>query len=140
LPVALAGWTDKVLHSASVIYLVTSLTVPSAHRLGKFFELLRNEGMTKLPLRLIVNRYRQGPSRGNDVSLSQFEKAIGRKADFLIPNDYSLISMSHGLGKPAVLVKPNGPFSLAVTKMLSSELASEPDASGRRSWFSFRRS
>jgi pilus assembly protein CpaE len=41
LPVALAPWTDSVLKSASVIYLVTSMSVPSAHRVTKFLDLLR---------------------------------------------------------------------------------------------------
>ena len=40
LPVVLAPWTDSVLKSASVIYLVTSLSVPSAHRVTKFLDLL----------------------------------------------------------------------------------------------------
>ena len=140
LPVALAGWTDAVLRSASVIYLVTSLTVPSAHRLIKFLELLREEGITQLPLRIVVNRHHSGPARGHDISLSQFEKATGRKPDHLIPNDYSLISLSHGQGKPAVLVRPKSAFSQSLTKMLSAEFGERPSDAPRRRWFSFGRS
>ena len=140
LPVALAGWTDTVLRSADVIYLVTSLTIPSAHRLIKFLELLHEEGMTQLPLRLVANRYQRGHNRGNDVTLSQFERSTGKKADFLIPNDYSLISMSHGQGKPAVLVKPHSPFSLSLMKMLSADLGERTFGRPSQRWFSFGRS
>ena len=139
-PVALAPWTDAVLESAFVIYLVTPLSVPAAHRLNKFLELLRQEGMSRLPLKIVANRYQSGHRRANDITVAQFEKATGAHVDFLMPNDYSLISMSHGQGKPAVRLKPNSPFTASLKQMLAADLGKELFAPSRRGFFSFRRS
>jgi len=138
LPVALAPWTDSVLKTATVIYLVTSMSVPSAHRLIKFLDLLHEEGVRELPIKIVANRHHKG-NRGNDISVAQFEKATGRKVDFLIPNDYSLISMSHGQGKPAIRLKPNSPFTVALTEMLGADLGKDVFVQPKRSFFSFRR-
>ena len=139
LPVALAPWTDTVLRSASVIYLVAGLSVPSAHRVMKFLDLLREEDITNLPLKLVANRYQTGNRKGSDVTVAQFEKATGKKVDFLIPNDYSLISMSHGQGKPAERLEPNSGFTAAVREMLAADLGSDLFAKPRRKFFSFGR-
>ena len=139
LPVTLAPWTDAVLRSASVIYLVAGLSVPSAHRVVKFLDLLREENISDLPLKIVANRYRPGNRKGNDVTVSQFERATGKKVDYLIPNDYSLISMSHGQGKPAVRLDPNGPFTSALREMLAADLGKNLFAKPKRSLFSFGR-
>src|SRR5262249_24676593 len=139
LPVTLAPWTDAVLRSASVIYLVAGLSVPSAHRVVKFLDLLREENISDLPLKIVANRYRPGNRKGSDVTVSQFERATGKKVDYLIPNDYSLISMSHGQGKPAVRLDPNGPFTSALREMLSADLGKNLFAKPKRSLFSFGR-
>ncbi len=139
LPVALAPWTDSVLKTATVIYLVTSMSVPSAHRLIKFLDLLHEEGVRELPMKIVANRHHKSGNRGSDISVAQFEKATGRKVDFLIPNDYSLISMSHGQGKPAIRLKPNSPFTVALTEMLGADLGKDVFTKPKRSFFSFRR-
>ena len=121
LPVALAPWTDAVLRMASVVNVVLSGSVPSIHRLVRFLNLLREDNLSDVPLKLILNRY-QRDGKGNDISLSQFEKAIGRKPDFLVPNDYSLVSTSHGQGKPAASLKPDSSFAVSIRDMLNAEL------------------
>lgn len=139
LPVVLAPWTDSVLKSASVVYLVTSLSVPSAHRVTKFLDLLREEGVRDLPLKLVANRHHRAGRHGNDITVAQFEKATGRKIDFTIPNDYSLISLSHGQGRPAVRLKPNSQFTAALTEMLGAEFGKEALTQPKRSLFPFGR-
>jgi len=139
LPVALAPWTDSVLKASSVIYLVTSMSVPSAHRLIKFLDLLHEEGVRELPLKIVANRYHKSTARGNDITVAQFEKATGHKVDYFIPNDYSLISMSHGQGKPAIRLKPNSPFTVALTEMLGADLGKEIFTQPKRGFFSFAR-
>jgi pilus assembly protein CpaE len=137
--VALAPWTDTVLRSASVIYLVVGLSVPSAHRVIKFLDLLREENIGDLPLKLVANRYQGGNKKGSDISVAQFERATGKKVDFLIPNDYSLISMSHGQGKPAVRLEPNSPFTAALREMLAADLGKDMFGKARRGFFSFKK-
>ena len=90
-------------------------------------------------MRLVANRHHRASHRGNDISVAQFEKATGRRVDFMIPNDYSLISLSHGQGKPAVRLKPNSPFTVALTDMLASELGRDALVQPKRNLFSFGR-
>ena len=139
LPVALAPWTDSVLKSAAVIYLVTSASVPSAHRVVKFADLLHEEGVRDLPIKVVVNRHHRASRRGNDITMAQFEQATGRKVDYTIPNDYSLISLSHGQGRPAVRLKPNSPFTVALMNMLGAELGDAAMVQPKRTLFSFGR-
>jgi pilus assembly protein CpaE len=139
LPVVLAPWTDGVLKSASAIYLVATMSVPSAHRVIKFLELLREEGVRELPIKLVANRAHRAGRQGNDITIAQFEKAVGRKVDHAIPNDYSLISLSHGQGRPAVRLKPSSPFSLALNEMLAAEFGKETLEQPKRRLFPFGR-
>ena len=139
LPVALAPWTDSVLRSATVIYLVASASVPSAHRVVKFVDLLHEEGVRDLPIKIVVNRHHRASRRGHDITMAQFEQATGRKVDYTIPNDYSLISLSHGQGRPAVRLKPNSPFTVALMSMLGAELGDETLVKPKRPLFSFGR-
>jgi Flp pilus assembly CpaE family ATPase len=124
LPIAVAPWTEAVLAAADVVYLVAPLSVPSAYRLAKFLELIRRNDMLHLPLKVVVNRYNAGVKRSNDISVAQFAKAIGRSVDHMIPNDYPLISMSHGQGKPAVRLEQS-PFAMAVKDMISADLGAK---------------
>ncbi len=135
LPASLASWTDCVLHLASVIYVVTPLAVPSAHRFVRFLDLLQQEGISGLPLKLVANRC-QGSRRAHDITVAQFEKAVGMRVDYLVPNDYPLISQSHSQGKPAVLMKPRSHFSESLKAMLGAELGNEIfKPAGRKSLF-----
>jgi pilus assembly protein CpaE len=139
LPVVLAPWTDGVLKSAAAIYLVANLSVPSAHRVIKFLELLREEGVRELPIKLVANRAHRAGRQGNDITIAQFEKAVGRKVDHAIPNDYSLISLSHGQGRPAVRLKPNSPFTLAINEMLATHFGKDTLDQPKRRLFPFGR-
>ena len=136
MPAALSSWTDTVLRVASVIYIVTPLTVPAAHRLCKFLHLLRSDNISGLPLKIVANRHQRNSKNTNDVTVPQFEKATGVKIDYLVPNDYSLISMSHGQGEPAVKLKPSSPFAEALKSMLAAELGKDLFTAPRRGFFS----
>jgi len=122
LPMTITSWTAAVLRSVDVIYVVVELSVPSVQKTRKFLDLLQQEGMARLPIRIVVNRYRSGLSSGYDVSVSKFAKAIGREIDHVIPNDFKLISNSHGQGRPAIELKPKSGFSKALQAMLSKDL------------------
>ena len=102
--------------------MVVELSVPAVQRTRKFVELLQQEGMTRLPLKIVANRQRPGFSSGNDVSVSKFAKAIGRDVDHVIPNDFKLISNSHSQGRAAIELKPKSGFSKALQAMLSKDL------------------
>lgn len=132
LPVALAPWTDVVLREAEFIYMVCTPSVASVHRLAQFISLLETEELADLPIKIVLNRH-SSLNKGADISVAEFEKAIGRRVAHVIGNDYPLISASHGQGRPAVQLKPEGKFATQLGKMLSEDLRFE-DAQPGRKW------
>lgn len=139
LPMTVTSWTAPVLQSADVIYLVLELSVPSAHRTRRFLELLQNEGISRLPIKIVANRQGSKKDAGVEVTLSKFAKAVGRSVDYTIPNDFSLISLSHGQGRAAVELKPKSKFSKDLKQMLSKELGDNLFGEKERGRFSFGR-
>jgi len=121
LPVALAQWTDIVLREAEFDYLVCAPSVASVHRVVQFLKLLDQEGLGNLPLKILINRG-QSLGNGSDISTGQFEKAIGREVDSVLPDDYPLISMSHSQGQAAVQLRPDSKFTTQLSNMLASDL------------------
>ena len=123
LPVALVPWTDAVFNVASALYVVCPPTVAAIHRFSHLSRLLQREEMTNLPIQIVLNRFTS--NRFGDISVSQFEKAIGREVKHTIPNDYALISASQSQGKAAVMMEPKSKFSIALADMLRADLGSE---------------
>jgi len=123
LPVALVSWTDAVFEVASALYVVCPPTVAAIHRFSHLTRLLQREEMTNLPIQIVLNRFTS--NRFGDISLSQFEKAIGREVRHTIPNDYALISASQNQGKAAVMMEPKSKFAIALAEMLRADLGAE---------------
>lgn len=118
LPQTLTPWTDAVLRRSSTIYVLTQQGVPAVHQLRKFFDVLIEEHLDDLPLRLVVNR-QQGPlGKTADVSSAQIERAIGRPVNHYIPNDYGQIMPSLNQGKPAVMQSRTSRFAQSIRTML----------------------
>lgn len=136
LPVALAPWTDAVLHEATVIYAICPPTVPAVHRLSQLLSLLRQEDLIGLPIKIVVNRHHM-PKRTTDISANQFSKAVGRDVDHMIPNDYGLIALSQNQGKAAVQMKPGSAFATCLAEMLADDLGVAALKRRRRKLFFF---
>jgi len=121
LPVALTTWTDIVLKEAEIVYLVCNPNVASVHRLAQFMWLLEQEELNQLPIRLVLNR-NNFVARSSDISVAQFEGAVGRSVSHVIPNDYALVSQSHSEGSPAVTLKPKSKFADSIATLLEHDL------------------
>ena len=139
MPVALAPWTETVLKAATIIYLVTPLTVPAAHRLTKFFNLLRNEKLSHLPIKIVVNRYNITAKSGANIGTAEFSKTIGQDLNHLIPDDHDVVSLAQNQGTPALRLKPKSKFSVAVQKMVDADIKVS-DGVRPASWFRLFRS
>ncbi|HWD49791.1 MAG TPA: response regulator [Rhizomicrobium sp.] len=121
LPVALTSWTDIVLKEAELVYLVCNPNVASVHRLAQFMWLLEQEELNQLPIRIVLNR-NNFVARSGDISVGQFEGAVGRSVSHVIPNDYALVSQSHSEGRPAINLKPNSKFAESVASLVEQDL------------------
>jgi pilus assembly protein CpaE len=119
LPVALGTWTDVVLSRATRIYLVTPMTVPAAHNLARFFFLLQQHDL-HLPISIVVNRHAK-QAKHSLITPAEFNAAIGRTVDHIIPEDFPIVQQAANQGTPAVTLAPKSLFARAVTDIVTSE-------------------
>ena len=139
LPVALAPWSETVLRAASTVYIVSELSVPAVHRLNRLFDLFREEDLTQIPVKIIINKH-DASLMGGELTIAQVGKAIGRQVDYIVPADRTLIQGSHNHGRPAWQFKPNSPFALRLEEMLNKDLEADLFATAQpRRWLPFRR-
>jgi pilus assembly protein CpaE len=117
MPVALTSWTDAVLKAANVIYLVTPMMIPAAHRIGKLLDLLRKEKLDQLAIKLVINRHDLMANRSVGLRPAEFAKATRLNLCHLIPDDYALVSLAEDQGTPALKLRPRSGFSLAIQRM-----------------------
>lgn len=119
LPVALGTWTDVVLSRATRIYLVTPMTVPAAHNLARFFFLLQQHDL-HLPISIVVNRHAK-QSKQSLITPAEFNSAIGRAVEHIVPEDFPIVQQSVNQGTPAVTLAPKSLFARAIGDIVASE-------------------
>jgi pilus assembly protein CpaE len=100
LPQALTRWTETVLSASTDIMLVVQLNVPALRQLRRLLDMLQDEGLYALPYRIVLNRYAKPPFWRQGVGYRQAEKALGRRFDFVVGNDYRLVVDSLNQGQP----------------------------------------
>lgn len=139
MPVALTPWTETVLRAASTVYIVTELSVPAAHRLSRLFDLFREEDLTQIPVKIVVNKH-DASLLGGELTIAQFGKAIGRQVDHVLPDEAKLIASSHNHGRPAWQFDRTSPFCARLEEMLNKDLEAEVfAATPSRRWLKFGR-
>ncbi|MCK5384518.1 MAG: hypothetical protein KAJ29_03010 [Alphaproteobacteria bacterium] len=123
MPQTMTMWTDSVFQKSKIIYVVTQLNVPAIRQLKRWFSVLEQESLQGLPVKIIVNRHSSfGRLRNDNITIAQASEALGRKIDYMISNDYELISASLDQGMPAAILKPNSKFVQGLREMLSQSV------------------
>jgi pilus assembly protein CpaE len=120
MPHTMTQWSDVVFKKSKVIFAVMQMNVPGIKQLKRWFSAIEQEGLKDLPIKVVVNRYNPflGRVGENNITLAQASRALGRKIDFLIPNDHNLIWQSHDEGVPASSINPNSKFVRQMELML----------------------
>lgn len=120
LPPAWSLWTFEVLRQSDEILLVTQMTVPGIRQARRQLDTLRAEGLDEHPIRVVLNRFEK---RWNDnLSLKEVEKALGRKVDFTVANDYRTVSEALDQGLAIADVRKRSKALKSINK-LSEALA-----------------
>jgi len=134
MPQTMTLWTDSVFKKSKVIYVVMQLNVPSIRQLSRWFSVLDQEGLSGLPIKVVVNRHTSfGRLRHENISVAQASEALGRKIDYLIPNDYELISQSLDQGMPAASVGASSKF-VGQLKTMLHEVVDEIEVPKKGIW------
>jgi pilus assembly protein CpaE len=90
LPPVWSLWSFEVLRQAEEVLLVTQMTVPGVRQARRQLDTLKAEGLDNLRVHVVLNRYEK--KWGENFGLKEVERALGRKVEFTIANDYRAIS------------------------------------------------
>ena len=121
LPHALTTWTEVVLVRSAAIKLVAQMTVPALRQARRMLDMLQEEGHYALPLAIALNRYTR---KWNDLlGLKDVEKALGRKVDHVVANDFEVVSGAINQGLPAVAISRRSKFCHHVEEMAAATIA-----------------
>lgn len=126
--------TREALDFASMVVLITTLSLPSIRRAKQFLQTMREAGFDREKVTIVVNRY-----QSSDAELLQHAEGLfDQKVGWLVPNDYPMASSSLNKGVPLTVHAPRAALTqwyvthaaiLAGEKPVSAlgvELAPEP--------------
>lgn len=115
LPPVWSLWSFEVLRQSDEILLVTQMTVPGVRQARRQLDALNTEGLEDRSIRVILNRYekRWGASWG----IKEVEKALNRKVDFTVANDYRTVSEAIDQGLSIVDVRKRSKVFKSLTKL-----------------------
>ncbi|HET6618390.1 MAG TPA: hypothetical protein VFG64_00525 [Dongiaceae bacterium] len=99
LPLGWTRWYGDILAGSNRIFLVMQLTVVAVKQAHLFLEQIKGGSAAHTPLTVVLNRYRRSLWR-RGLKLREVERAIGHKAEWLIPSDYRLFSEAANHGMP----------------------------------------
>jgi pilus assembly protein CpaE len=123
LPRAITHWTQAVLDNADMNFLVTQLTVAGVHQARRLLaEVYRDEsGANELPVTVLLNRYEKKMFKSGQP-VREAEKALGRKFDYCIANDWETAVAAQNQGVPLQEVSSRSPMVRSIQEMVEGTL------------------
>jgi pilus assembly protein CpaE len=89
LPANWTHWSLSLVAQSHVVLLVTELTVAGLHRARRQLDLLQEQGIDNVELRVVVNRFEKSLFR--TVKPIDVQKVLGREVAYTVANDQPLI-------------------------------------------------
>jgi len=96
LPANWTHWSLSLVARSHLVLLVTELTVTGLHHARRQLDLLQEQGLNEVELRVVVNRFEKGLFR--TVKPADVARVLGREASFTVCNDSDLMSAAADRG------------------------------------------
>jgi pilus assembly protein CpaE len=129
LPLAFPEWLGPVFHKLSSLILVTQMNVPAVLQTRRYLEIIKDEGLYNLPVKIILNRYAW---RLKDASLKKkCISALNEKIFHTLPSDYALTTAAANQGASIFSLKNRSSLAKSIRKMsakLADDLATKSSA------------
>lgn len=90
LPTNWTNWSFSALARSDLILLVSELSVASLRQARRQLELIEQQGLSDIPLHIIMNRVEKRLFRS--INLGDASRALGREVDFTVANDFETMS------------------------------------------------
>ena len=117
------AWTEGMftaLEASDAILLVTQLSVAGVRQARHQLDTLRLQGLADTELFTVLNRYEK--SWGGAVHLKEAEKALGRKVDYCVPNDFKTVSEALNQGVSLHRIKGRSKVEKGIQEMIGRTL------------------
>jgi len=109
--------SKMILRLSDRVLLVSVLSLPCLINVKKILNTFRNLGYPPEPsVEVVVNRF----ERRSIISLKEAEESIGKKAFWIVPNDFQLSMNAVNQGKPLSLVDGNAEITRAIAEMAAA--------------------
>lgn len=103
LPANWTNWSLTLLAQSELVLLVTELSVTGLNRARRQLDLIREQELTGLDLRLVVNRFEKGILKS--VRPSDVQTALGRDISYTVANEPAVMRPASERGLPIAEVK-----------------------------------
>ena len=103
LPTNWTNWSLSLLARSDLILLVTQLNIPSLNRARRQLELMRDQELEDLEVRIVVNRLEKGFMR--TIRLSDVREGLGRDVSYTIANEHAVVRAAIDRGVPIDEIK-----------------------------------
>jgi pilus assembly protein CpaE len=115
LPTNWTNWSLSLLARSDLVLLVTELRVPSLHRARRQLDLLMNQDMGNLDVRVVINRSEKGFFR--TLSEADAEKVLRKPVSFTVSNDHDTMTQAIDRGIPIDEVKRKSALGKDIDEM-----------------------
>ena len=103
LPANWTNWSLSLLAQSDLVLLITELSVGGLHRASRQLDLLRDQDLASVDLRVVVNRFEKGLWRL--VRPADVHKALGRDVAYTIANEPAVMHPAIERGVPIAEIK-----------------------------------
>jgi len=120
LPPAWTPWSYAAVRDSDLVILVIQLTVAGVRQARRQIETLQAHGLADVPVKVALNRFEKG--WGKSVDVKDAEKALGRKFDYFIANDYGTVTDALNQGVALSAIKRKSKVEQDLQKMIDNAI------------------
>lgn len=120
LPSAWTPWSYAAVRNSDLMILVIQLTVAGVRQARRQIETLQAHGLADVPVKVALNRFEKG--WGKSVDVKEAEKALGRKFDYFIANDYETVTDALNQGVALSAIKKKSKVEQSLQKMIDDAI------------------
>jgi pilus assembly protein CpaE len=120
LPSAWTPWSYAAVRNSDLVILVIQLTVAGVRQARRQIEALQAHGLAEVPVKVALNRFEKG--WGKSVAVKDAEKALGRKFDYFIANDYTTVNDALNQGVALSAIKKKSKVEQSLQKMIDDAI------------------
>ncbi|HUE80071.1 MAG TPA: AAA family ATPase [Sphingomicrobium sp.] len=103
LPANWTNWSLSLLAQSDLVLLVTELSVTGLHRARRQLDLIREQDLTSLDLRIVANRFEKGLLKV--IRSADVQKALGRDVAYTVANEPGVMRVATERGVPIAEIK-----------------------------------